>query len=855
MKTRNYLILVILLFSSITKAQIGNYTFEQGKGKEITYKDYISGNYQPVGFTYSPINYIGVGNFRDSIFIFNNSINLQSPITLTGNGFPVGFKFLFDKDTITKVACSSNGYLKLGKQNENPFTIFRDTTTDNFLHPNTTIANYNKNTIISLFRDTSKNNIGGFYICDLGYSGFPGKRYFYYNSYYTLQNNINGKALRSIITLYENTNQIRIYRDSYYDTYNDTVITKAICGIIGNSGQINIQDAHFRKVKKNYTTFLNSERDYTHDTMMEVCKKTIYKTGYPDSVLYYQFSPPFSYKQPICEAADAYLIHNSKLDSNYVYAGSTVYILKNYYDDFGHVLKIGKNYGPYYAFLANKTNVIRNTSIGWFGGNPLDTTYTYDVFLDTDNPPVTKIGNNILQKSYLLDITPLAANTRYYYKVVAKNKIGNTNSCAANWFETGTRNTYCNSMVTFRDSAGFGIWLDGNQRGFRGFRSIKLGSINFTRGVINPEIYYFPEVAHYTTNLQRTKKYAIQVKQMFVSGSGSNPYGGAVVYIDMNRNGVFDSAEVLLKKTFNEDAPDRQIINDSIIIPDSIPLGKTTLRVSWVGSDAIYYSNTACLAYESFDFIVNITAQPKCDSFTIAPKITKVACYGQTNGKIELNIKGGTKPYNITWADIATNHDTTRIVKKGQYNCTITDNKGCQLWTDLIEVIQPSVLIADTIVTQPIIGTKGNIKVITTGGTAPYHYTWNTTNANDTFANLNNLDSGRYTVTIKDANGCTKTISNILIEKLISTGIINQQLAENISIYPNPTTDKVQIEITALQGKINYTIFDVTGRKLQTNELKHGYNTIRLDEFANGIYTLYIETEKGNYEQKVMVAK
>jgi hypothetical protein len=496
-------------------------------------------------------------------------------------------------------------------------------------------------------------------------------------------------------------------------------------------------------------------------------------------------------------------------------------------------------------------------SLGWFGGNPLDTTYTYDVFLDTDNPPVTKISNNIPQKTYLLDIAPLAANTRYYYKVLAKNKIGNTNNCAANWFETGSQYKYCNYLGNMRDSMGFGIWLDASSRSLRGLRSIKLGSINFTRGVINPEIYYFPEVAPYTTNLQRTKKYAIQVIQMFVSGSGTRPFGGAVVYIDMNRNGVFDSSEVLLKKTFNEDAPDKQTINDSITIPDSIPLGKTMLRVGWQWTAELgpFSRNDACQVAEPFDFIVNITPQPKCDSFTIAPKITKVACYGQTNGKIELNIKGGTKPYNITWADNATNHDTTRIVKKGQYNCTIIDNKGCLLWTDLIEVIQPAVLKADTIVTQPIVGTKGKIQVIASGGTAPYHYTWNTINANDTFATLNNLDSGRYTVTIKDANGCTKTISNILIKKLINTGIINQQLAENISIYPNPATDKVQIDINGLQGKINYTLFDATGRKLQTNDLKHGNNTIRLDDFANGIYTIYIETEKGNYEQQVVVVR
>jgi hypothetical protein len=155
--------------------------FEQGL--MLNYFDTrTSGNYNPIGNTYSTWSPV-VENpyYKDTIYIYNGTNKQQSPIILSGQGFPVGFKFLYDKDTITKVACSSNGYLKLGKANENPFIIFRDTTTDNFLYPNATIANYNKNTIISLFRDTSKyrNIFNATSKVDLGYYGFPGKRIFF----------------------------------------------------------------------------------------------------------------------------------------------------------------------------------------------------------------------------------------------------------------------------------------------------------------------------------------------------------------------------------------------------------------------------------------------------------------------------------------------------------------------------------------------------------------------------------------------------------------------------------------------------------------------------------------------------
>lgn len=854
------LLLCILPFGKAA-AQIGNYTLEQGKGYDYTYRDYITGNYKYIGNTYSTWKLSSDGPTLDTIFIYNGTINRQSPITLTGPGFPIGFKFIYDRDTITRVACSSNGYLKLGKANENPFTIFRDTTVDNFLHPDATISNYNKNTIIALFRDTSKANNGWFSNVDIGYFGFPGKRKFFYNSNSIASFVLPSRNLLSAIYLCEGTNQIKIQRGygSYKDIYDDTVITKAICGLIGNSGQINVQDAHFRKVKKNYSTFLTSERDYTLDTLMEVCNKTVYKSTISDSTVYYLFSPPFHFEQPTCSTTDAYIIHNSRLDSNYIYTGTTIYFNKNYYDQFFHYHYNELNYGPYYSFLAGKTNVNRVINIGWTGGNPLDTTYRYDVYLDTDNPPLSKIGSDIHPHSYLLDLAPLSANQRYYYKVVAKNKMGNTNSCPVNWFETGNKFMYCNNMGGFRDSLGFGIWEIGPAtRSFRGLKSIKIGNINFTRGVINPEIYYFPEAAPYTTTLQRTKKYAIQVKQMFVSGTGSNPLGGAVIYVDMNRNGVFDSAEVIYKKTFYEGAPDHQTIYDSIAIPDSIPLGKTWMRVGWQYSSELdaFNKNDACQLRESFDFIVTITAQPKCDSFTINPKTTNVACYGQTNGKIAINIKGGTPPYSIAWADNATNHDTTRVVKKGQYNCTITDNKGCLLWTDLIEVTQPALLHADTLVSQPTVSNPhgGSIYVTTTGGTAPYHYTWSTGNPNDTFAYLNNLDSGRYTVTVTDKNGCTQIINTIKINKVVSTGIMNPQLANLIRIYPNPTKDKLQIQIKNL-NTVHCILYDLGGKRIQTEKLKSGSNVIDVSNLATGIYHLYFETEQGNYEEQLVVQR
>jgi hypothetical protein len=58
-------------------------------------------------------------------------------------------------------------------------------------------------------------------------------------------------------------------------------------------------------------------------------------------------------------------------------------------------------------------------------------------------------------------------------------------------------------------------------------------------------------------------------------------------------------------------------------------------------------------------------------------------------------------------------------------------------------------------------GSTGSISSTVTGGTPPYQYLWST---GSTAANLNNLPSGTYTVTVTDANGCSATASATVLE-------------------------------------------------------------------------------------------
>jgi gliding motility-associated-like protein len=157
-----------------------------------------------------------------------------------------------------------------------------------------------------------------------------------------------------------------------------------------------------------------------------------------------------------------------------------------------------------------------------------------------------------------------------------------------------------------------------------------------------------------------------------------------------------------------------------------------------------------------------LITEPPAITSTI--NVSDVTCYGGANGSTAISVNGGVGPYSVSWSSNPVQSGLSAInLSSGNISATIIDANGC-VAVNTVNIAQPPAL--NTIMTgwTPVScfgGSNGTANVQSSGGTAPYTYSWNTMPA-QTNANATNMIAGMFTVTVTDANGCA-TIGTVTI--------------------------------------------------------------------------------------------
>jgi len=150
--------------------------------------------------------------------------------------------------------------------------------------------------------------------------------------------------------------------------------------------------------------------------------------------------------------------------------------------------------------------------------------------------------------------------------------------------------------------------------------------------------------------------------------------------------------------------------------------------------------------------------------------ITDVVCYGGSSGQLVVTAGGGTAPYEYSYDGAGYVSSNTKTgLSAGGHAVVVKDANGCLKSTDYT-VGQPADIVVTKTVTNPSYtgASDGSIALAIVGGTYPIVVTW----ADGTIYNLasagsilyDGLVAGTYTATVVDTNGCTKNVSQALVD-------------------------------------------------------------------------------------------
>lgn len=155
----------------------------------------------------------------------------------------------------------------------------------------------------------------------------------------------------------------------------------------------------------------------------------------------------------------------------------------------------------------------------------------------------------------------------------------------------------------------------------------------------------------------------------------------------------------------------------------------------------------------------------------------------------------------------------------------------------------------------------GAAKAFATGGTPPYSFLWSDGQTTDV---PTGFPSGTHSVTVTDYNGCTATTSITIGEGPLPCTGIQENLLNNISLYPNPTNGTVMLkaEIPSAIGRMESLViklYDALGRQVNPNltpsspagEGSSLCFSIDLKDLAGNIFFLHISTEQEHRVMKV----
>ena len=225
---------------------------------------------------------------------------------------------------------------------------------------------------------------------------------------------------------------------------------------------------------------------------------------------------------------------------------------------------------------------------------------------------------------------------------------------------------------------------------------------------------------------------------------------------------------------------------------------------------------------------VNIEINSPDSLFVTVSSLVNTSCFGSNDGLIDLDVFGGITPYFISWNQIILDSSLIDTVPAGEYVYTIVDSALCVI-SDTLLIEEPEELqIIDSLVNILCRGENtGEIHLSISGGTAPYSYSIDNGLNFQSQNYFNYLNTGSYSIIIKDANDCI--IYSPLYNITEPLTLLSASLSSSMLSCFGDTTS---IIVSANGGTPNYSFL-----------WNNGLTTQNLNGISEGNYSLTILDE------------
>jgi hypothetical protein len=187
-------------------------------------------------------------------------------------------------------------------------------------------------------------------------------------------------------------------------------------------------------------------------------------------------------------------------------------------------------------------------------------------------------------------------------------------------------------------------------------------------------------------------------------------------------------------------------------------------------------------------------------------------CSDSADGSVLAAATGGAPPYTYLWSTGAGTATVSDLVA-GNYAVTVTDTNGCTATATVNVAGLPTPTCTLEIVAESTTGDNGALRVIASGGTAPFSYSWSNGRTTDTVASL---APGTYSVTVTDANGCTTScLTTLSAYAGIGDYVWNDVNRNGQQDVDEPPVSGIPVELQDTLGNVlAATVTDASGNYL-----------------------------------------